>query len=114
MTDSAIIADADLTIRAGTAEGHLSGSGTRLSFETTRLTPFLASLPSCSTSGAHASADRFASMGLSVTVIENGVAILDVGNVESSLIARAFGVRNVRIRRPLVFFRGISDADLGA
>jgi hypothetical protein len=101
MTDSAIFADADVTIRAGTGEGHLSGTGSRLSFETIRLTPFLASLPMDSSRGARAAADQLASMGLSMTVIERGVPILDVGNVESSLIARAFGVRNIRVRRPL-------------
>ena len=101
MTRSAIIADADLTIRAGTAEGHLSGSGSCLSFETTHLTPFLRSLPSDSSRGARSAGEQLPSMGLSVSVIENGVALLDVGNVESSLIARAFGVRNMRIRRPI-------------
>lgn len=104
MTDSAIVADADLTIRAGTAEGHLGGSGSRLSFETSRLTPFLASLPIGSARGSRAAADLLASMGLSVTVIENGVPILDVGKVESSLIARALGLRNTRVRRPLRLF----------
>lgn len=101
MTRSAIIAEADLTIRAGTAEGHLSGSGSRLSFETTQLAPFLASLPTDSNRGARAAAERLASMGLSVSVIEDGVALLDIGDVEPSLIARVFRVRNVRVRRPL-------------
>ena len=100
MTRSAIIADADLTIRAGTAEGHLSGSGSRLSFETSRLTPFLSSIPNDSSRGMKPAASRLASMGLTVSVLEDGVAVLDIGNVEPSLISRAFGLRNVRIRRP--------------
>ena len=100
MTRSAIIADADLTIRAGTAEGHLSGSGSRLSFETSRLTPFLASMPAESNQGMQTAASGLASVGLSVSVIEDGVAVLDLGDVETSLIARALGLRNVRIRRP--------------
>jgi hypothetical protein len=100
MASSAIIADADLTIRTGTAEGYLSGSGSRLSFETLRLTPFLASMPPDSNRGMQIAADALASVGLSVSVIEDGVAVLDLGDVETSLIARAFGLRNVRIRRP--------------
>ena len=101
MTRSAIIADADMTIRAGTAEGHLSGSGSHLSFETARLTPFLTSLPGDSNRRIRSAAAGLASMGLSIGVVEDGVAVIDIGNVQSSLLARAIGLRNVRIRRPL-------------
>lgn len=101
MTRSAIAADADLTIRAGTAEGSLSGSGSRLSFETSNLTPFLASLPGDSNRGIRSAAAGLASMGLSIGVIEDGVEVLDIGNVDSSFIARALGLRNIRVRRPV-------------
>lgn len=101
MTHSAIIVDADLTIRAGTAEAHLSGSGPRLTFETARLTPFLASLPDDSRRGIQPAATRLAAMGLTIGVIEDGVAVLEIGNVGSSFIGRAFGLRDIRIHRPL-------------
>lgn len=100
MTRSAITADADLTIRTGTAEGRLSGSGSRLLFETSRLTPFLAQVAGDANRPIRSAVNGLASMGLSVSVIEEGVAIVDIGNVESSLIARALGFRGVRIHRP--------------
>jgi hypothetical protein len=100
MTRSAIVADADLTIRAGTAEGHLGGSGSRLSFETPHLTPFLAAMPGESDRSVQAAANRLAAIGLSVSVIEGGVVLLDMGDGQTSLLGRALGLRNVRIRRP--------------
>ncbi len=101
MTRSAIIADADLTVRAGTGEGHLSGSGSHLAFETPHLAAFLATMPGESARGIRSVARGLASMGLSVGVIEDGVAVLDMGDGHTSLLARAFGFQHVRIRRPL-------------
>ncbi len=101
MSHPAIVVDADLTIRAGTAEGLLSGSGSRLSFETPTLSPFFASAPADLRRGLPTVASRLASMGLSIRVIEDGVEVLEIGDVSRSLIARAFGLRNTRIRRPI-------------
>ncbi len=100
MTDSAINVDADLTIRAGTAEGHLSGSGCHLRFTATDLTPFLSSAPSADANVVRRATTRIAEAGMSISVVEAGDTILDVGDVEPSLIAQMFGFRNVRIRRP--------------
>jgi hypothetical protein len=72
-----------------------------LSFETPHLAPFLASLPSESDRGLRSVASGLASMGLSVGVIEDGVAVLDIGDTKTSLVARVFGFQHVRIRRPL-------------
>jgi hypothetical protein len=99
-TRSAIVADADLTIRAGTAEGRLSGSGSRLTFETSRLTPFLTAMPNESDRGWRIASRALASSGVSVSVVESGVAVLDIGDVRTSILARVIGLRHVRIRHP--------------
>ena len=101
MSDPAVIADADLMIRTGTAEGHLSGSGSLLTFTTADLSPIFDAMPGGNRSAFERLVGRLAEAGLSVRVIERGSIIAEVGNVRTSIVARAFGLRGVRIRRPV-------------
>jgi hypothetical protein len=101
MTGPAILAEADLTIRTGTAEGRLSGSGSRLTFSAANLSPFIGSAPRIDRGLVRDATTRLAASGISLSVVEDGDTILDIGDVEPSLIARAFGFSNVRIQRPI-------------
>jgi hypothetical protein len=101
MNDPAVIADADLMIRTGAAEGHLSGSGSLLRFTTSDLAPILGSVPGANRTTVKQLVGALAKTGLSVSVVERDSVIVDIGDVRTSLVARALGLRGVRVRRPI-------------
>ncbi len=103
MSDSVLAIDADVSISAGAATGHLGGSGSSLVFEVTNLTPFISS--SGSRSSLNAMADRLAYAGVTINLTENGRAVAELGAVERSWFARLFGLRNLHLRRPLLLLR---------
>lgn len=100
MSDSVLAIDADVSISAGAATGHLGGSGSNLVLETTNLTPFFASAGD--RSSVNAFADRLARVGVSITVMEGDLPVVEIGAVDHSLLARLVGLRNMRLRRPFL------------
>ena len=100
MTGSVINIEADLSIQAGAAAGHLGGSGSNLVFETANLTPFITS--SGDRASLNAATDRLASAGISISLNEGGRTVANVGAVDRSLIAALVGFRHIRVRRPFL------------